>query len=155
MSFDIFTDGSAINNCANAFAGVAFYIPSTKHLYRGAMRGTNNQAELTAIYKALTYIYDNRTVFDITNNTITLYSDSTYALNAVTGTHKAHTNVELINKCKELINKLSLTYSMRFVHVPAHTNKTDYASINNDIVDKAANRAAEFIASKTNVHSHS
>lgn len=146
-SLDIFTDGSALKNQNNAPAGWAYYIPLYKHLRSQSMYGTNNQAELTAIKEAISYISSN--LGQRVLETISIYSDSTYSIGVVTGSMKASKNLELISEIKILISTLnSAGVNIKFKHVDAHTGKKDYVSVSNDVVDKAARTKANEAKSK-------
>jgi len=140
MSISIYTDGSAPVNVAGRDnpAGWAFVVVSgvtgenhdggtlvtemngrvitdRKHpLWIGADVGSNNTAELSAIYHALEYIRNN----DLDD--VILYTDSMYAMNLIFGTWKASTNHKLVSKSKELAMKLE--GKVIGEHVRAHQN---------------------------------
>lgn len=145
--FTAFTDGSSLNNNKNAAAGFAVYFPSTKILIAKSMRGTNNQAELEAMRYCLWYISEKCKDIEIPDNTIHIFSDSEYVINAVTGKHKSKANVEKINICKMLISKLKEKYLIEFHHVFAHTKGTDFMSKYNALVDHAAREKAKELQS--------
>jgi len=142
MKYTIYTDGSAIKNVSSPTtpAGWGYLViegevgaahnggttieedygkvvtDRSHPLYRGAEVGSNNTAELSAIYWALDWI--SRSVA----TEVDLYSDSKYALGVVFGNWKAKKNIELVSKCRQLANLLE----MRFVkveaqHIKAHT----------------------------------
>lgn len=140
---DIFTDGSALKNQSNAPAGWAFYIPSIDYLHAEGMYGTNNQAELTAIYKAICY------VMNMKQKEVLIYSDSQYSIDVITGAKKASKNKELIKDIQLLISNLKeAEMNIKFKHIDAHTGKKDYISISNDKVDKAARDKATEMKNK-------
>lgn len=138
-----FTDGSALNNNKDAPAGWAFYIPKLKQLRYDSMIGTNNQAELEAIRQLLLHLNSFK---DELFSNILIYSDSEYSINAITGKNNVRANAEVIKEIQNLRN--SLKKKVGFKHVDAHTGKQDFVSRCNDIVDKAAVRAAKKIKNK-------
>ena len=138
---DIFTDGSAINNTQNAPTGAAVLFVKQKLLLCRSMIGTNNIGELDAMRYALRVVNQNIKQF---GTTINIYSDSMYTINAVTGKNKAKANAELIEKCKYYLNELKSKHvKVNIKHVKAHTNKKDYLSMCNAIVDNHACMAAK------------
>ena len=144
-TFLIFTDGSALNNSQDSKAGWAVYMPSVHKLFSKSMIGTNNQAELEAIRFALWYVIENfdklRELF--VDNEIVIKSDSKYSIDVVTGAKNSKLNVDRITQCKEFIETISNKgININFVHVNAHTNKKDFDSRCNDLVDKAAREKA-------------
>lgn len=141
----IFTDGSALNNSKESPAGYAFYIPCIKHLKTEGLFCTNNQAELNACKFALYYVYKHLSTLNkfIKNNNIYFITDSKYCINSLTNKYKNKLNIELIEECKQSINNIQKNnYNVLFVHVEAHTNKNDFLSYNNNIVDQAARESA-------------
>lgn len=172
--FNIFTDGSALDNSQNSYAGYAVYMPKLNKLFSKSIIGTNNQAELEAIRFSLWYILKQFKLLEnpdtekskflrssklqsrfklhknikklILNNTIFIYSDSKYSIQMLTTNAKAKKNEDKINSCKELLEELnSYDITVKFIHVRAHTKQTDYISKCNDIVDKAAREKATII----------
>ena len=138
---DIFTDGSAINNTKNAPAGCAIHIPKYNFTVGKSLYGTNNIAELSSIKYALYLCLKNFEYF--MPQIIHIYSDSTYSINTITGKFKAKANMDIINKCKEYISKLNEKHAeVQFIWIEAHTNKNDYQSKCNAIVDNIANSHA-------------
>lgn len=140
-----FTDGAAKKNSKEASAGWAFYIPILDIRRSGHIVGTNNQAELIAIKELLTYIkneLDLSTLKFDSQPDILVFSDSNYAINVLTGCKYAQ-NIDLINSIFELGVDLKKYYNkIKFKHVDAHTNNTDWLSNCNDVVDKLASEAA-------------
>lgn len=145
MKFTLFTDGSALSNKKDAKAGWAFYFPKIKVLVSDKMIGTNNQAELSAMKNGLKYFHQNLIDENIPDNTLYVFSDSEYTINSITGKYNGKINKEMINDCKKLIEQINEKKQIKFIHVRAHTNKTDFVSTNNDIVDKTARKEAESI----------
>ena len=142
--FTIFTDGSALNNKQEAPAGMAVYIPSHKILLSKSMFSTNNQAELEAIRYALWYFTKKFINVSIPDNTVYIFSDSQYSINAITGKWKnLKDNLPKINVCRNLIHQIDEKgINVEFIYVKAHTRKKDFVSLNNDIVDQEARRKA-------------
>jgi ribonuclease HI len=134
MVIKIFTDGSALSNSSNAKAGAAMYIPSLNVIYSKSMRGTNNQAELTAILFALRYIEK------FSEREYEFYTDSMYCIGILTKTKTAKKNKELIKEIFDFMD--SLHVDIKFIHVRAHTNSDTFESKCNAIVDKKAREAA-------------
>lgn len=143
-SIKIFTDGSCKRHKNSFICGYGIHFPEkefedvSKHY---SDNPTSNRAELYAIYKALKITkYSN---YDETY----IYSDSEYSINSLTkwikGWEKnrwkksdgnAVNNLDIILKIYKYLKKRKVI----FTHVRAHTNKKDYNSIHNDIVDKLA-----------------
>ena len=146
QKFTIFTDGSALNNKASAPAGSAVYIPSMKRLWSKSMFATNNQAELEAIRYALWWFKENaQQIGNIPDNTLYLFTDSAYSMNAISGKwKKLKENMPKITVCRRLISEIkeSAGITVAFIHVQAHTRRKDFISVNNDIVDQEARKKA-------------
>ena len=145
-----FTDGAAKGNSQDAPAGWAFYIPKLNIKKSGFMKGTNNQAELTAVKELLTFILNDlkTTPFETEKPELMIFSDSKYTINILTG-YKFTTNKDLINSIFELGQQLHSIFSIiKFKYVEAHTNGTDWVSKCNAIVDKLASDAAKGIKNK-------
>ena len=141
-NFCIFTDGSALGNKKDAPAGAAFYIPSMKKLISKSMYGTNNQAELEAIRYAIWYFKEN--LMKKVKGVVDIYTDSAYSMNVLTEKWKSKANGEKIELIKNWLKELEIQgVHINFIHVEAHTKRTDFISINNDIVDKEARRMAQ------------
>ena len=80
---------------------------------------------------------------DIPDNTLYVFSDSEYVINAITGKNKVNANKEKIEICKKLIREITEKgKKLEFIHVFAHTKGKDFISINNEIVDFAARNEA-------------
>lgn len=155
MSISIYTDGSAPNNHEGGGnpAGWGYVVVSgvtgknhdggelveeqygrvitdrNHPMWIGAEIGTNNTAELCAIYHALEYIKDN----DLTGAII--YTDSTYAMNLTFGTWKAGANRGLVRKVKGLATELHGRVIAE--HVRAHQDL-----LWNERADELANKGA-------------
>lgn len=137
ISIDIFTDGSALKNSKDSNAGWCYYLPKEGVIRSGFMIGTNNQAELQAIYEAFLYLSNKEIVTEIVN----LYSDSNYALNAISGKNKSKLNVKIIMSIKELIKELGYTINLK--HIDAHSKTNDYYHDANNRCDKEARHRAQ------------
>lgn len=146
-----FTDGSCFSNGKkNAKAGFAILWPDAEE-YNHAQRlygdiQTNNRAEYSAVIHALEQVEN---IIDVgITKTLHIYTDSMLLIQTCTewmslwkknnwrkktGDHVI-ANLDLVKKLDELISKRKVI----FHHVKAHTNKTDWESINNAKVDKMA-----------------
>ena len=125
MKVEIYTDGACHNNPGPAGIGAVLKCGNvTKVMADSIGEATNNIAELTAIRNSLLAIKD-KTV------DITLYSDSTYAINMITKGWKAKKNQELILEIIELTKEFS---NLEFKWVRAHNGDTW-----NELADKLAN----------------
>ena len=152
---NVFTDGSfrrKYNYC-----GYGVYFPNNEiksygHEFKLEPL-TNQRAELYAIFSALKRI----NLYIETNSKITkinIYSDSQYSINCLTKWYIIwNKNNWKTSKGKDVLNKiliksnLALLEKIRnkgkiicFYHVNSHTKNTDELSVNNDIVDKLANK---------------
>ncbi len=142
----IFTDGGAINNCKGAPGGSGVLFVNNLMLLGCSKYGTNNIRELDAIRYALYCLNKNFHEFSklFDQKHVTIFSDSEYSINVITGNMKAKANRELITKCKYYINELKLKgIEIKFEHVMAHTNNIDDISFCNSIVDRVANSEAK------------
>ena len=145
---NVYTDGSCINNGSdNAKAGIGIFFSdndprnvSTK--VNG--RQTNNIAELKAIKMVFKILKDE--IED--NKKIKIYSDSKYAINCCTNYGKRNyengwkddiPNRELVKKTYELYKNAK---NVKFVHIKAHTKKSDVHSYGNSQADYLANCGA-------------
>jgi len=149
-SYYVYTDGACSNNGReNAMAGIGvfFGIDDPRNVsQRISGKQTNNTAELTAIEKVYSILES-----DILSGIpICIVSDSEYAIRCVTTYgekcalnqwKKVIPNMELVRRIYELYRGKS---NVRFLHVDAHTGKTDVHSIGNDHADRLANLSVEF-----------
>jgi len=143
----VYTDGSCANNGKeNAMAGIGIYFGKNDPRNvseRLTGKQSNNIAELAAIFHLYEIIEK-----DITSGKkIAIVSDSTYAIGCVTtygekcqkgGWLKEIPNKDLVKRTYDLYKDKS---TIKFIHVPAHTEKSDIHSIGNDGADKLANKA--------------
>ena len=143
----VYTDGACSNNGKhNAFAGIGiFFGTNDNRNVSKTIEGkqTNNTAELSAIIETY-YIIEN----DIKQGkNIAIVSDSKYAINCATSygekCYKNNWDVDIPNKT--LVKTLYTLYknkpNIQFIHIKAHTNKTDNHSIGNEHADRLANLA--------------
>lgn len=150
-----YTDGSLMRKGKTIYCGYGIYFPNGE--YKSISRKfthrpiTNNRAELYAILKTiiLTNIVDNQR--KITNQPrikkLTIYSDSEYSVKTYNEwlpkwlkTKKEYLNPDIINETLDHIN--NAPFKIVFVHVRAHTGKSDPHSLANEIVDDLAKKGA-------------
>jgi ribonuclease HI len=143
----VYTDGSCSNNGrVNAMAGIGIYFGENDPRNvseRVSGKQSNNTGELGAIIRLYDIIQE-----DIASGKkIGVISDSVYAIRCVTtygkkceeGAWKAEVpNKEMVKKVYELYKGKS---NVQFMHVMAHTGKTDRHSVGNDGADRLANEA--------------
>ena len=151
-----FTDGSCFNNGkANASAGFAVHWPYHPELDRSEKltfdKQTNNRAEYaSAIYA----IHQADTILDpLQTKTLIIYSDSMLLIDSLSkwifnwkknnwrkSDGKQVLNLDLLKELDTTIcingNDCNGKRKVVFRHVKAHTNKKDWESIHNDIVDQ-------------------
>lgn len=141
-----FTDGAAKGNSQNSPAGYGFFIPKLNIKQSGALYGSNNVAELTAVKKLFEFIKFNLNNYEQGEKrfeVIMVLTDSKYVIGAM-GSNVAKANIELIESIKQLrADLLYMKIKSVFNHVPAHTGGTDFISQCNAIVDKLATDAAK------------
>jgi len=145
----VYTDGSCLNNgTARASAGIGafFGLNSPRNISRKlvADKISNNVAEIRAILAVLDEMRDELERGD----TVTIYTDSTYAIRACgeygekmaskgfkTASGQPIPNAQLVeiawNTCKDLPN-------LKLEYVAAHTGKEDEHSVGNAWADKLA-----------------
>ena len=123
----VWTDGACTGNPGPAGLGVVI-IEDGKHreLSEYLGEGTNNIAELMAIYRGLEEVTDKqRPVF--------VYSDSAYSIGLLSQNWKAKANTELVTKLRALTKQFA---SLKFVKVAAHAGV-----VLNERVDELARNA--------------
>ncbi len=142
----VFTDGSYVPKLKQCGYGVLFPNKDFDNISRKFVHEplTNQRAELYAIYKAIKTVQKKN--FD---SNIKIYTDSEYSIKSLTiwikewkkkdwktSTGKTVLNQDIIKKIDSLMRKNNGT--IEFEHVRSHTGKSNFESVNNDIVDKLA-----------------
>jgi ribonuclease HI len=143
----VYTDGSCSNNGkVNAVAGIGIYFGENDGRnvsQKISGKQSNNTAELGAILHLYTIIKEDI----LSGKKIGIVSDSEYAIRCVTsygkkceeaGWKKDIPNKEIVKNVYDLYKDKS---NVQFIHIMAHTGKTDIHSIGNDGADKLANNA--------------
>tara|TARA_Y100001958_G_C21025168_1_gene400225 strand:+ start:28 stop:558 length:531 start_codon:yes stop_codon:yes gene_type:complete len=140
----IYTDGACKNNGKkNAIAGIGVYIKDICDISeRIKGKQTNQRAELYAILKALESINIKE------YNPIYIYTDSQYSINCITKWIYGWLNNGWLDKKKHPIKNKDIIQSIyniyknysyiNFIHIEAHTNKTDIHSLGNSKADYLA-----------------
>jgi len=141
----VYTDGACSKNgTSGASAGIGIYFgdDDPRNVSEKLLgKQTNNLAELTAIVKTHAIIRSDL----ISGKKIAIVTDSEYAIKCVSSygekCYKQNWNVDIPNK--ELVQTAYELYkdhpnNVRFIHIRAHTQKTDIHSIGNDQADKLA-----------------
>jgi ribonuclease HI len=143
----VYTDGACSNNGAkSAEAGIGIYFGENDPRnvsQRVDGKQTNNTAELGA----LQYLYKIIRSDILQGKKIGIVSDSVYAIRCVTsyGSKCDKENWQKDIPNKEMVKTVYDLYkdhpNVRFIHIMAHTDKTDIHSMGNDGADKLANLA--------------
>jgi ribonuclease HI len=141
----VYTDGACSKNgtrVASAGIGIYFGENDPRNLSEKLIgKQTNNLAELTAIAKTHAIIRSDL----LSGKKVAIVTDSEYAIKCVSTygekCYKQNWNVDIPNK--ELVKIAYELYkdnsnNVRFIHIRAHTQKTDIHSIGNDQADKLA-----------------
>ena len=152
---NIYTDGSLVKKGKDIYCGYGIYFSGNE--YKSISRKfthepiTNNRAELYAILKAIIIsniinterIKKNQEQIKVVN----IYSDSEYSIKTFNIwlakwkiSKKNYLNADIINEIDDHIKNSS--FKINFIHIRAHTNKTDEHSIANNIVDELAKKGA-------------
>lgn len=108
----VWTDGGCVPNPGPAGIGVVIVDGKDKREiseYLGM--GTNNIAELTAIYRGLESVTDK-------TRPVVVYSDSQYAIGLLTLNWKPKANIALVGELRALLKEFP---EVQFVKVAAHT----------------------------------
>lgn len=112
--FDAWTDGSCNNLSPYGEGGSAYVVLKDGVLIHEAKYGrigtSNNRMELLAIISAVNWIP--------ANSSVTIYSDSQYAINVLSGKWKAKTNTDLVRLYDTVASRLS---EIRFEWVKGHS----------------------------------
>lgn len=143
----VYTDGACSKNGsleANAGIGIFFGDNDPRNTSKKVQgKQTNNTAELSAIIETYNLIKDDI----LQGKEISIVSDSNYAIRCVSsygekcensGWNKDIPNIELVKTAYELYKNIP---NVRFLHVMAHTIKTDIHSYGNENADRLANEA--------------
>jgi ribonuclease HI len=143
--YHVYTDGACSKNgtrAASAGIGIYFGENDPRNVSEKLLgKQTNNLAELTAIVKTHAIIRPDL----LSGKKVAIFTDSEYAIKCVSTygekCYKQNWNVDIPNK--ELVKTAYELYkdnsnNVRFIHVRAHTQKTDIHSIGNDQADKLA-----------------
>ena len=141
----VYTDGACSKNgtsVASAGIGVFFGHDDPRNVSAKLLgKQTNNLAELTAIVQTHAIIRMDL----LSGKKVAIVTDSEYAIKCVSTygekCYKQNWNVDIPNK--ELVQTAYELYkddsdNVRFIHIRAHTQKTDIHSIGNDQADKLA-----------------
>jgi len=152
----VYTDGSCIHNGKpNAKAGYGIYFGEndernvSKRIEEGGKQ-TNNIAELTAIVEAYKIIQEDLKK----GKTVGIVSDSVYSLRCITSYGEKCNkndwkedipNKELVKYAYQLFKEEK---NIEFIHIKAHTNKTDNHSLGNEKADLLANQSLGIVDKK-------
>jgi ribonuclease HI len=143
--YHVYTDGACSKNgtrAASAGIGIYFGENDPRNVSEKLLgKQTNNLAELTAIVKTHAIIRPDL----LSGKKVAIFTDSEYVIKCVSTygekCYKQNWNVDIPNK--ELVKIAYELYkdnshNVRFIHIRAHTQKTDIHSIGNDQADKLA-----------------
>ena len=141
----VYTDGACSKNgtsVASAGIGIFFGHDDPRNVSAKLLgKQTNNLAELTAIVQTHAIIRMDL----LSGKKVAIVTDSEYAIKCVSTygekCYKQNWNVDIPNK--ELVKTAYELYkdnshNIRFIHIRAHTQKTDIHSIGNEQADKLA-----------------
>lgn len=107
----VWTDGACSGNPGPAGIGVVIIDGDTeRELSEYLGDGTNNIAELMAIYRGLEEVKDRK-------RSVIVYSDSSYSIGLLTQNWKAKANTQLVEKLRALTKQFA---DLRFVKVAGH-----------------------------------
>ena len=137
-SYIAYTDGGCQNTSIYGEGGSAYIILKDDKIIKTASKGflntSNNRMEILAIMSAVASIPEEAQV--------TIHSDSQYAIYTLTGRWKAKTNIDLIQKYRELAKKRVVS----FVWVKGHNG-----NMYNEMVDELCTQAMDYIVKKNNL----
>lgn len=132
--FDAWTDGSCNNLSPYGEGGSAYVVLKDGVLIHEAKYGrigtSSNRMELLAIISAVNWIP--------ANSSVTIYSDSKYAINVLSGRWKAKVNTDLVRLYDTVASRL---LEVRFVWVKGHSGLEW-----NEYVDELASSETERVA---------
>jgi ribonuclease HI len=125
-----YTDGACLGNPGPAGLGYVVMYPDGKQFRRGEPigHGTNNVAELTAIFRVLELVDERR-------RPLVIYTDSSYSIGVLTQGWKAKANTELISKIRNVMTSFA---RLELRKVKGHAGIPE-----NELVDELARTAAE------------
>ena len=106
---------------------------NTHPMWVGATHLSNNTGELTAITFALMWAH-----FHVADHNICIAYDSSYAANCTQGTWAPTNNHSLVETAQHWLRLCQEKAHVSFRYVPAHTQQTDWWSINNEQADYLA-----------------
>lgn len=138
--FQIFTDGS-FRSSRNAMGIGILWIKNGTPIFKyskGIKGGTNNIAELTAIYVALKSIKK-------PINSLEIISDSEYSIGVISNpTWKPKKNVKLIRNIKKQLEETQklVKEPIKFTHTYGHQANDSFITRNNNLVDNLAQTAS-------------
>ena len=95
--------------------------------YHGAMVGSNNTGEVTAIIEALEYAHTHD------HTAVTVYSDSEWAINVIKGRWRAKANRNLVHHAQKLVTQTGLKVHLHWV-------KSHQGTEGNEMADRLAHR---------------
>ena len=126
LTVEVWSDGSGTTGDRDSGFGVVVKYPNKPPVCIGEYlgKGTNNTAELTALYRALDAIPDGYNA--------TVYSDSQYAIGCATQPWTPKKNIELVQKLRA--KYLSLQDRVTIQHVYGHSGVPE-----NEMADQLAN----------------
>ncbi|MBN2718551.1 MAG: ribonuclease HI [Deltaproteobacteria bacterium] len=124
-----YTDGGCIGNPGPSGLGYVIRYPDNRMVKKGEPlgSGTNNIAELTAIYRVLQLVTDK-------SAPLRIHTDSSYAIGVLTQGWKAKANQQLIAEIRAALSRFS---NVQLIKVKGHAGNPD-----NELVDQLANGAA-------------
>jgi ribonuclease HI len=108
----VYADGACSGNPGPAGLGVVMQDgKQRRELSMFLGEGTNNIAELTAIFEAATAIDD-------ASRPLRMHTDSKYAIGVLTQNWKAKANVELVQRVKQALTRFT---DLELIYVPGHS----------------------------------
>lgn len=135
MVLDVFTDGGSKGNPGPAAIGIAFYINKERiHTYREDIgHATNNDAEYTAVIRALEIIVKKRAEWK-TVKEVSFHADSQLVVSQLTGLYKIkHPQIKTyIDQIRVLEKEAGIPVS--YTHIPREQNQVADALVNNKLV---------------------
>ena len=128
-SLRVYTDGSARDGITGLGAAI-FYPDHEQTTCVPLGSGTNNTAELEAIYKSLSQILEARVNYITPNLPIHIFTDSKYAQQTLLNNTVGRKNFHLIEDIKNLASRLRFDFDMPVsIHwIPSHIEKTIYGN---------------------------